>query len=461
MDIKQTHSTFMKRINEANKITNLNIEDYQILIYAAYVASPTSDMTPYYDALKQSNMKLFKRMISKLDVNFTDDYDNIGYKSANDMIARLDKEGVIHVDTRYSDSHDYFTPEENVIFRAVHDYYTHILRGKKFNQSYNFDLKGELQTYNTHSKLAPTQAIPALFSEVVCQVCFEVTTGAFPDPQKSAFIKGADFKNVGVISFKNNPANLSLGSGHYEDNFSDIETQLAQIGHGALEIYKRMSGAGDVTEDMEDSISSGRVKLYHYTNSTNLADGGILEPGCSPNSWSRREYQVCKTPRVFFYTSPDPERLLKNTSISLTTEVDESDICDLYSNAVPKNEGETIDEWLGNIRSEGYKGAKYSVGSREVVVWFEPIRVEPLEKDLSENSDGNEWKSIEKGTKVKISKTVFSVVSSHGIVKNAVKLGSKGLKMYQLKPITRGSKTIGVFYNDSEDPIMTSEYEII
>lgn len=239
--------------------SNEKMAEYAYLIYAAYVAAPAEDMSRSYEALKKSNETLFKRMMSKIDVDFTDQYDDIGYKDANDMVTRIKDSGVLHVDTRYSDSHDYFTPEENWVFRAVHDYYTHNLRGKKFNQSYNFDLKGEFQTYNTHAKIAPVAALPALFTEVVCQVSFEIITGNFPDPQKSAFIYGVDMKNLGVISFQNNRAGLDVGSGVYEQNFDSEEDMQSKLGEKGVEIYQRWSN--ESLNEQDDSEFNGMSPL--------------------------------------------------------------------------------------------------------------------------------------------------------------------------------------------------------
>lgn len=71
--------------------------------------------------------------------------------------------------------------------------YTHIIHGE------NFNLRGEIRAYNTHSKLAPPMALPALYTEVVGQVCWAITNkGEFP-VQKMAVIPGADYREVGKI----------------------------------------------------------------------------------------------------------------------------------------------------------------------------------------------------------------------------------------------------------------------
>lgn len=234
---------YRKFMNEANKVTGDKMGQYAILAYAAYVAVPAEDMTKSYKALIDSNHVLFKRLKSKIKVDFVDDYEEDGYDDKNSMVAGIKKNKELRVDTRHSDNNPYFSPEENWIFRAVHDYYTHNLRGKDYKDGYGFNLKGELQTYNTHSKLAPDAALPALFSEVVCQVSYEIVTGSFPDPQKSAIVRGFDFKNVGVIAFEGQGQSLQMGVGVYEDNFpAGVEESLSKIGHGALEAYKALRG---------------------------------------------------------------------------------------------------------------------------------------------------------------------------------------------------------------------------
>lgn len=91
-----------------------------------------------------------------------------------------------------SSEHPFFTEEENWVFRAVHDYYTHIIHGE------NFDLRGELRAYNTHAKLAPPMALPALYTEVVGQVCSAIVNGDFP-VQKMSVVPGADYLEVGRL----------------------------------------------------------------------------------------------------------------------------------------------------------------------------------------------------------------------------------------------------------------------
>lgn len=128
--------------------------------------------------------------------------------------------------------------------------------------------------------------------------------------------------------------------------------------------------------EMRDAQNDVTV-LYHYTHSRNLANGGTLNPGCTPNSWSRNEFQRCQVPRVFFYTEPKPERMFVGNTVMLTTTVNNGDVYDLNrESSIPREQGESIDSWLEKIKQAGYKGARYNVGF-DIVIWFEPIDVMP------------------------------------------------------------------------------------
>jgi hypothetical protein len=107
------------------------------------------------------------------------------------MLDRVKKEGNINISIDYSE-HPLFSVVDNIVFRTVHDYIVHILGNRPFGA------KGEIQSYNLHAKLAPNNALPALFTEIVGQACVVVTTGEFP-PQKIAVLNDFDFNKVGYI----------------------------------------------------------------------------------------------------------------------------------------------------------------------------------------------------------------------------------------------------------------------
>ena len=166
----------------------------------------------HWQALNVSNYKLWKRLISKVDVIFVSSDMNFAekekitifdkryeliykkeqpYKNQKEMKEDYVKNNRIYISTDYS-NHPYFSIIDNIVFRTVHDFIVHILG------NYEFGLKGELQCYNLHSKMASKEAVPALFTEVVGQVCKVIIDGKFPK-QKVDIIKGVDFYNIGII----------------------------------------------------------------------------------------------------------------------------------------------------------------------------------------------------------------------------------------------------------------------
>lgn len=132
--------------------------------------------------------------------------------------------------TGHSDDHPAFTPQQNVIFRTVHDYFAHgklrstfrdqikamgidtrqpptpeqlarilptIQMSKGGNKGHLFNMRGEINAYLTHSKIVSPKSLPVLFTEIVGQVCYNVVVGDFPQ-QKVALLYGFDYRRVGA-----------------------------------------------------------------------------------------------------------------------------------------------------------------------------------------------------------------------------------------------------------------------
>jgi hypothetical protein len=172
------------------KMVLSNYESYAEMVAQAYINAPDFDQSvvPSYKALMDSTKKLFKQLQSKLKVEFVD-YDP--YESRDQMNKDVKETGVLKITSLYND-HPLYTKGENLMLRAVHDYYTHIIANQ------DFGLRGELRAYNTHAKLAPPAALPALFTEIVGQVCYAIVYGDFTK-QKICKLDGFDYKNVGKI----------------------------------------------------------------------------------------------------------------------------------------------------------------------------------------------------------------------------------------------------------------------
>ena len=203
-----------RRLDE--KMVLRDYKKYASIVSEAYQARPVKDsqVIDSYKALIKSNNKWYKRLKSKIDVKVVDNYNKIGYKSAEDMKDRVEESGVMIIDERFAE-HPVLSKKQTYIFRAVHDYIVHILGEKPFG------LKGELQAYNLHAKLIPDKAKTAIFSEVVGQVSVEISTGNFPNPQKACKLFGFDYNKVGRVNWQEYQKNFSEeygGKGKYDES---------------------------------------------------------------------------------------------------------------------------------------------------------------------------------------------------------------------------------------------------
>ena len=196
------------------------LKDYTLyteLVANAYLNAKDYDssVVKYWNSLNQSNHSLFKRLLSKVNVVFTTN--NVApkngividgrtfkvitikpedeYQTQSEMKNSFNDTGILKISIDHS-SHPVFSVIDNIVFRTVHDYIAHILG------NHDFGAKGELACYNLHAKMAPNDAIPALFTEVVGQASTTLVTGDFPK-QKIVVLDGFDFINVGVVDDKN------------------------------------------------------------------------------------------------------------------------------------------------------------------------------------------------------------------------------------------------------------------
>jgi len=163
--------------------------EYCSLVAAAYDAAPEYDPKAVgsFTALRAAVNKFFKLIQSKVRVEFVS---GDPYASSEQMQREVARTKVFKVMKEHSE-HPFFTEEENWKFRAVHDWFSHILAKQPFGQ------RAEMQAYNTHAKMFPPAALPALFTEIVGQSCYNTTRGGFP-VQKVALLPGFDYRNLGV-----------------------------------------------------------------------------------------------------------------------------------------------------------------------------------------------------------------------------------------------------------------------
>jgi hypothetical protein len=167
---------------------------YSQLVADAYMAAPTYEgrAASSFEAFIPFIEKMFKRIQSRVNVEFVDYHP---YESAQELRQDVSATGTMKI-AIIDAEHEIFDEITNAKFRAIHDYMSHIQaigsRGTEFT------LRGEIAAYNTHLKTTPKAAIPALFTEVVGQVCAYNITGKFPE-QKICLLDGFDYYNVGVV----------------------------------------------------------------------------------------------------------------------------------------------------------------------------------------------------------------------------------------------------------------------
>lgn len=116
------------------------------------------------------------------------------YKTAEEMSAEVLNKGVFRVSTADSE-HPVWNLDQNVRFRAVHDWYTHIINKAPFNA------RGEIRAYNTYVKLIPPNAVPAAFTEIVGQVSYAIINGGFGE-QKVCLLPQFDYVHLGKMNPK-------------------------------------------------------------------------------------------------------------------------------------------------------------------------------------------------------------------------------------------------------------------
>tara|TARA_R110000824_G_scaffold125711_7_gene284959 strand:+ start:6536 stop:7177 length:642 start_codon:yes stop_codon:yes gene_type:complete len=168
---------------------------YAKIVGEAYLSAPKFEQraVSHFKAMVPFIDKMFDRISSRVDIQFVDYHP---YENAQQMRDEVNKDGILRIATVDAE-HDIFDETTNAKFRAIHDYMSHIQaigsRGTPFT------LKGELTAYNTHIKTTPKEAIPALFTEVVGQVCANHYQGGVFAEQKICLLDGFDYINIGVV----------------------------------------------------------------------------------------------------------------------------------------------------------------------------------------------------------------------------------------------------------------------
>lgn len=193
---KARASAYKRTLQE--KLLLKSWDEYAKKVSEAYQASPSfeAEYKSSWNSLIRHIEKMFEQMKSRIKIEFVDEDP---YSSEKEVSKDIKENARLKVYTGFSD-HPIWSKEQNLKFRAYHDYMSHVAG------SHSFGLKGEIAAYNQHLKMAPKDALVALFTEVVGQVCTKIVTGSFPE-QKITKLHGFDYVNLGQIDeeeYKNN-----------------------------------------------------------------------------------------------------------------------------------------------------------------------------------------------------------------------------------------------------------------
>lgn len=184
-------------------------ELYAKLVADAYKRAPLYEeravdsfkaMIPFYNKMHK---RITRKEVTPRPVDYHP-YDVGGGVEDTTSVDRLRQDykqtGGFEVATIDSE-HPILSPEENVTARTVHDYMSHIQPKHPAGFSSPTEpgsILQEIKAYNIHLKTLPPKAAPALFTEVLGQVCHFYVYGDFIE-QKVALLDGFDYLNPGIV----------------------------------------------------------------------------------------------------------------------------------------------------------------------------------------------------------------------------------------------------------------------
>ena len=180
---------------------------YAELVTEAYLSAPVFEerAVESFEALVPFVEKMYKQIQSRVEIEPVEYHPyeigiDVDITGADRMRQSVEDTGKLMVSTADAE-HPIYDVETNTKLRAVHDYMTHIQPKKPagFTSSKNKgSIHQELRAYNIHTKTVPRDGIPALFTELVGQVCTFYVTGKFAE-QKVCLLDGFDYINIGVV----------------------------------------------------------------------------------------------------------------------------------------------------------------------------------------------------------------------------------------------------------------------
>jgi hypothetical protein len=237
-------------LSEGIVVHGIELFAYTVTIAEMYDALPEfeEDAVPAWEALVQSNDKLAQRILGDIDVEYYDEnpYPKFNSNTYDDIIHDVLVNHKLKVFKTPDNTHPGMSAGQNDLFRALHDvighiggnsqdFFSHLLKkeagkvsGSFMPTSSGFTVRGEMNTYITHSKMVPAIAVPALFTEIVGQISYYFTTGSYTN-NKVAIMQGIDFKNIGVLNGSANERMQEIIQQMNDDSVSSIQTSIPGV----------------------------------------------------------------------------------------------------------------------------------------------------------------------------------------------------------------------------------------
>jgi hypothetical protein len=267
---KRAWESIDKTLSE--KLVSKDYTAYAKMVSDAYLARPDyeSQYTSSWHSLAEHTEKMFQQVSSKIKIEFVDEDP---YASFDEMKKDIETNHRMKVWTGES-SHPIFTTEQNLKFRAVHDYMVHIAG------DHPFTLRGELSAYNRHLKTIPKDARLALFTEVVGQVCVKVVTGSFAS-QKICKLWGFDYVNVGQVDDQEYQKNFpqkqeSKMNKRVDSILSEVALQTDDI-HAIEGLLSDSELARAIRLDLEAEMDAINLYTKHLEAANNPEAQEVLE----------------------------------------------------------------------------------------------------------------------------------------------------------------------------------------
>ncbi|MBZ4418862.1 hypothetical protein [Myxococcus sp. RHSTA-1-4] len=132
-----------------------------------------------WQALMDHTREVHALVRPHLDIGFST---RTVYSGPEDIAADVER-GRLEINTEHC-VHPLWTPEENCLFRIVHDVLPHVLYLRPFS------LEGEVLAFHDHVRRTPPEARLALFTELVAYASIRYSTGVYPEIQKCIAFPG-------------------------------------------------------------------------------------------------------------------------------------------------------------------------------------------------------------------------------------------------------------------------------